>query len=878
MITYILHVTVILTVCFLFYKLFLQEATFYGLNRWTLLGCLVGSFILPLLPAPRGWAWGFAGSSDPVASTSGLVASRPAVSTPPALSTPFVDPMRPAVPAAFSPGVKAHKTSAHKARPATTGPAVTAPAPEDAALHAAALRAAAPAILPVVSPPSHPFGTFLLQGLRWLSFIYVLGLLVFGLKFVGQILLLCYQSFSRPVIREGRSRIVYTAGERGPCTFGNTIFINPVLYDPETFQQILVHEKIHVKKGHTVDILLAEGAVIFQWFNPFVWLFRREVENNLEFLTDRSVLEHPDIERSAYQLSLLRVSAPHLPFSITNNYNQSLLKRRIVMMNSQKSARHTIWKYFVLLPILTVLVCALNKPAALGQTAPPKTDQIPPSAPMGQIRTIATDTAIRPVRATAGKAEPTTVAPATASDDPQVTEINGSITTVDGTTTTISGTVSIHPTIQVTGIINAASSNPASAVTVLATGSAMSDAVTATIPDTTTPRSLNGISQYSESSDYHESSPIDFRQGSWFLTVDGDNMEFVLRAQSGENTWRTSFTTKKSEINPYPGQGTVEFKLVREAGAMTFKGSFDGEQGLGHFQFEPDEAYFSELQKLGVEEMDDHTRNSFFIMNVSKDFVRMINRSGYTPISQRDLVGMTIHRLDEPTLKYWKSSGVEGADEVRNLFRLQIMHIDPAYVEELKKAGYTHLSVQELTSLKLRHVDGNYARAINSDLSSPVSPEELANYKMMQIDSGYLSSLRKVGYDRIGASEVRMLYNAHVTADYIKGFQDAGFSNIPVHELISLKYRNASPDDAKAFRSAGYTDIDFNRLNQLKSEGITPDFVTGFHKIGYDNIPLHILFLMKTSGVDADYVAKMKSKGLNSPDLMKYVQLKRDFN
>jgi beta-lactamase regulating signal transducer with metallopeptidase domain len=846
MIPYILHVTVILTVCFLFYKLFLQKATFYALNRWTLLGCLVGSFILPLLPAPRGWTW-------VVATTANTIAAKPAIQS----TTTAVAPT-----AAFSSKRLPHKKTAQLSRPATTDFVVTTSAPEKPGLHptAAAIQPAAP------PQPSRALQTFLLQALQWLTYIYILGLLVFGLKFVGQIFLLCCKSFSRPAIRDGRSRIVYTAGERGPCTFGNTIFINPALYDPETFQQILVHEKIHVNEGHTVDILLAELAVIFQWFNPFVWLYRREVENNLEFLTDRSVLEHPDIERLAYQLSLLRVTAPHLPFSITNNYNQSLLKRRIVMMNSQKSARHTIWKYFVLFPLLTVLVCALNKPAAIGQTAVAAAQ--PPQAPTGTKPIISgqtatstvsasaalADTAIRPAGTTANKAE-----------SAAVTTFTGTFTSAEGgVVTMINGNISINPAI--TTSISSTGASPSS------------PAIAPVLPDTTVPRSLNGINQYSESSDYHESSPVDFRQGSWFLTVDGDDMEFVLRAQSGENTWRTSFTIKKSEINPYPGQGTVEFKLVREAGAMTFKGSFDGEQGLGHFQFEPDEAYFSELQKLGVEEMDDHTRNSFFIMNVSKDFVRMVNRNGYTPISQRDLVALAIHRLDEPTLKYWKTSGVEGADDVRNLFTLKIMHIDPAYVEELKKAGYTHLTVRELTSLKLRHVDGNYARAINSDVSSPVSPEELATYKMMQIDSGYLNSLKKVGYDHLGASEVRMLYNAHVTADYIKGFKDAGFSNLPVHELISLKYRNASPEDAKAFRGLGYTDLDLNRITQLKSEGITPDFVEAFHKIGYDNIPSHILFMLKTSGVDADYVAKMKKNGLNSPDLMKYVQLKRDFN
>src|SRR6201991_3894664 len=56
MIPYILNVTVITTICFLFYKLLLQRETFYRLNRWMLTGCIAASFLLPLLPAPREWS------------------------------------------------------------------------------------------------------------------------------------------------------------------------------------------------------------------------------------------------------------------------------------------------------------------------------------------------------------------------------------------------------------------------------------------------------------------------------------------------------------------------------------------------------------------------------------------------------------------------------------------------------------------------------------------------------------------------------------------------------------------------------------------------------------------------------------------------------
>jgi hypothetical protein len=846
MIPYILHVTVMLTVCFLFYKLFLQKATFYGLNRWTLLSCLVVSFVLPLLPAPRGW------TLNPPAvnptTVSEPLAANPIVLGSPATSALSIDSMPEATAtvsiADHSQRKKLLRSAAPRTHTTMTKQSVTSVSRDDAAL-----PPATSAIRPSAPPPSSPlFPALLLRGLQLLSYVYLIGILVFGLKFVLQIFLLCRQSSSIPVARDGRCRIVQTIGDRGPCTFGNTIFINPALYDPVTYQQILVHEKVHVNEGHTIDILLAELAVVFQWFNPFVWLYRREVENNLEFLTDRTVLEHPGVERSAYQLSLLRVSAPHLPFSITNNYNQSLLKRRIVMMNSPQSARHSIWKYFVLLPILTALVCVLNKPAALGQTT----------------AAISATTA-----ATTTKTDLTAAATATSAASVSTRK------TATATTTTVIRPARATAAISVVSTPAAIHSGAATAAQKpLSAGSS----VTAAIPDTTVPPSTNDHVHFIESTNIDESSLIDMRQGTWLLTVNGDDVEIEIRAQSGDKSWRSSFTVRKSEINPYPGQGTVEFKLVRDAGTIVFKGSFDGEQGLGHFQFQPDESYFNELRKMGVEDMDDHTENTFFVVNVPKDFVRMLNRNGYTPIRERDVVDLTMRKVDEPFLKYWKNSGVEGADEVHNLFMLKSLRIEPAYVDDLKKAGYTHLTVEQLIRLKRQDIDGNYVRAMNAGDSTQISPEQLLLYKMMHIDPAYLASLRKVGYDHLDQSEIRQLYNAHVTADYIKGFQDAGFSNLPARELVTLKYRNASPEDAKAFRSAGYTDMDFNRINQLKSEGITPDFVNGFHKIGYDNIPLHILYLMKTTGVDADYVAKMKAKGLNSPDLMKYVQLKRDFN
>jgi len=866
MIPYILHVTVIVTVCFLFYKLLLQKETFYQLNRWTLLTCLAVSFALPLLPVPQGWGWTRLprlAVIDPPISVPAPAAAKESTAamapntaiTPITTTTAAIDKIPTAAATRSSnppvnsatvnpvklPSVSHPKKTILPASPKTDELLIT---PVVSALiiqlqqttGVTASSASATAMLPLI--------------LHLLFYGYLLGVVLFGINFLLQLAVLFYQSHANPVIRDGRFRIVETSGNRAPCSFANNIFINPALYDPETYRQILIHEKIHVSGRHTLDILLAEIAVVLQWFNPFVWLYRREVENNLEFLTDQSVLLHRDVERSAYQLSLLRVSAPHLPFCITNNYNQSLLKRRIVMMNSQRSPRQTIWKYFFLLPLLTILVCTLNKPVVFGQPAA--------RAAFIGIPSSAWDTGSHPVVSPAAAA----TAPVTASATATVSSAHSAPAVLNHTTVLASATAA--PAADADDEpITATSIQPA-----MATGVQPVPAVT-----------VQAIAAPAASASALPFSGINLREGSWFLSIRDNKMEFELRSEEEDHDWETSFTVEKSEIDPFPGSGNVEFKLVREAGTMNFKGQFDGRQGFGHFQFHPDSVYFAAIEKLGIEDLDDNREHAFFQLNIKKDYIAMLQRNGYTPLREHEVISLSAMHIDEDFLKYWKGSGVAGTDQIHSLITLKAMHIDPAYVEELKAAGYDHLSVHQLVSLKAQHIDGRYIRsmgAVGSD--SPITPEDLVSFKAMQIDSAYLASLRQWGYDHLTRSEIRSLYAMHVTADYIKGFRDAGFTNIPARTLVSFKSAGVTPDFVKGFRDLGYTDLELGRLLSLRSMGITPDFIKNFHKIGYDNIPVHVLTSLKASGVDADYVTKMKEKGFNSTDLSKYVRLKIDFN
>ena len=148
-----------------------------------------------------------------------------------------------------------------------------------------------------------------------------------------------------------------------PILFGNTSSMNPNKYDEKQFFQILNHEKIHVQRWHTLDLILAELLILFQWFNPFAWLHRYLITENLEYQVDDAVLSKGE-DKKAYQYHLLQVAIPNYPLSITTNYNQSLIKKRITMMNRKRSSLSVILKYLLLLPLAFILLLAFqNGPA-----------------------------------------------------------------------------------------------------------------------------------------------------------------------------------------------------------------------------------------------------------------------------------------------------------------------------------------------------------------------------------------------------------------------------------------------------------------------------------------------------------------------------------
>ncbi len=136
-----------------------------------------------------------------------------------------------------------------------------------------------------------------------------------------------------------------------PFSFFNKIYIHKDQHQDAELNDIFEHETVHVKGLHTWDVLLFEILLIGCWYNPLVWLMRKAIRQNLEFLTDQQVL-NKGVDRQTYQYSLLNVTQRGAAVNIGNQFNFKTLKRRIMMMNKKRSSKLELSKYAFLLPIM----------------------------------------------------------------------------------------------------------------------------------------------------------------------------------------------------------------------------------------------------------------------------------------------------------------------------------------------------------------------------------------------------------------------------------------------------------------------------------------------------------------------------------------------
>ncbi|WP_426094457.1 M56 family metallopeptidase [Flavobacterium sp. DSR2-3-3] len=188
-----------------------------------------------------------------------------------------------------------------------------------------------------------------------LAVIYCIGTLYLLTKFGFDFYSLQKVLKGKTVKRQAYFKFIDIQENLAPFSFFNTIVYNSSLYSTTELENILEHEKVHSEQNHTVDVLISRLFCIVFWFNPFIWFYKKAIVQNLEYIADDEATKKIS-DKKAYQFTLLKITTHENCVAITNHFYQSLIKKRIVMLNKNQSKKSNSWKYTLILPVLVAFV------------------------------------------------------------------------------------------------------------------------------------------------------------------------------------------------------------------------------------------------------------------------------------------------------------------------------------------------------------------------------------------------------------------------------------------------------------------------------------------------------------------------------------------
>ncbi len=189
--------------------------------------------------------------------------------------------------------------------------------------------------------------------------VYFLGLFFFGLKFIRNLFQIFRRIRKNPKYKLNRFTQVLLQEKITPHTFFSYIFLNKTKFESKQIpKEVLLHEETHAQQKHSWDVVFVELLQVIFWVNPFIYLAKKAIKLNHEFLADQAVLEK-NIDETTYKNTLLSYLSPDSEKKyqpLANAINYSSIKKRFTIMKTQTSKKAILLRSLLLLPLLAIML------------------------------------------------------------------------------------------------------------------------------------------------------------------------------------------------------------------------------------------------------------------------------------------------------------------------------------------------------------------------------------------------------------------------------------------------------------------------------------------------------------------------------------------
>lgn len=336
----------------------------------------------------------------------------------------------------------------------------------------------------------------------------------------------------------------------------------------------------------------------------------------------------------------------------------------------------------------------------------------------------------------------------------------------------------------------------------------------------------------------------DISSGFWnAITEDGAvQIQVMNKNRRNHSSFLIYFDADPSELVSDASGNTL---IRRDAGTLTLKGAYDGDEGTGSFTFERNGSFESFLENQGISARGEEAYYFFklFLGDVNQNYVRQIKALNYNP-SLNELAKLGIHDVDIDFINFLQGTHYKDL-ELGMIVKFAIHGIREGYIRGLAKAGYGTIEANMVKNLAIHGVSIKY-----------------------------LDGLKAQGYGDMDARMVKNFAVHGISIDYLKGLKDHGYGNMEPSMVKNFAVHGVSVNYLKSLKEAGYGDLEPYMVKKFAVHGVSSSYIESLLGAEIDKPTPQQIQKAKIHGVSAKFIAKAKRQGHKSQDLTDYTKWK----
>ena len=299
--------------------------------------------------------------------------------------------------------------------------------------------------------------------------------------------------------------------------------------------------------------------------------------------------------------------------------------------------------------------------------------------------------------------------------------------------------------------------------------------------------------------------------GAWTANDDEkrpDRIHFNINQRPFSNWGQTmrlqDFTGLTAEQIRATTMTPVKFELRREAGTVSFEGTFKHGDGAGQFEFTPNRNYPAAIRALGLEfETKRHGRNK---------------------------------------------------SEEEELFTLAIHDVSTAYIKAMRAEGFNE-TLDKYVEMRIFNITTEYIREMRS-MFGELTSKKLVNAKIHGVTPESVREMRAAGWN-LTLDEYMNARIHGATPEFAAEMKKLGYGDLPVKKLVEFRIHGVSAKFINELRELGYKDLTARQLVDMRIHGVTPEFIRELAQAGYKNVPVDKMVKMRIHGIDGKFLSKM---------------------